>query len=761
MRWLAGLGALALLLVVGVATCGGGDLPVGEIDGDARHPALEARRDALQADAVAGVGEGGGESQILFGDLHVHTQFSIDAYLYALPIYSTRDGGHPPADACDYARHCSALDFFSLNDHAEGLTPERWRATVESLRDCDARSGDPDDPDVVPFLGWEWTQVGTTPETHWGHKNVVLRGLGDDEITARPIAYRPPEDMDRAPNALALRTGEALAALAGRPYADFLWWLGRLLDVPACPEGTPSPALPDDCLESATEPAALFRKLDEWGVDSIVIPHGLAWGIHAPPGARLDPQLAPGQHDEARQTLLEVFSGHGNSEEWRDGVLRERAGADDEVCPAPTPDFLPCCWQAGELMRARCGDLPADACEAKVEAARRSALAAGTKPHGVIPDASVAEWLDCDQCRDCFKPAHTLRPGMSAQYALALERAREANDPIDTPERFRFGFIASSDNHSARAGTGFKQVRRLESTDARGLADTPLVRRIAGIDAPPLPVDELPVQVVPNPRSFDALFDTERTSSFLYPGGLVAVHADGRDRDAIWRAFERREVYGTSGPRILLWFDLLGEDDARTPMGSVVTRTDAPLFEVKAVGAHEQLPGCPDRAGAGMSREALDALCYGECDHPGDVRVPIEAIEIVRVRPQQASGERLGDRIEDPWRRFECSPDPAGCRVEFDDPEFATGGRDTLYYARALQEPTPAINGDLMRTEFDADGNATAVSPCYGDWRVPMDDDCLGEARERAWSSPIFVDVDRGAALQVASEAGARAGALE
>ena len=69
------------------------------------------------------------DTQILFGDTHVHSTYSTDAFLWSLPN-SQGDGPHLMADACDYARFCSAIDFWVMTDHAEASTPRKWGETI-------------------------------------------------------------------------------------------------------------------------------------------------------------------------------------------------------------------------------------------------------------------------------------------------------------------------------------------------------------------------------------------------------------------------------------------------------------------------------------------------------------------------------------------------------------------------------------------------------------------------------------------------------
>lgn len=727
-----------LLLVIRMDWLGRPELD-GVITNQARPPQHVAELLARQASTAASVGSVS-PKQVLFGDFHVHTTFSFDAFMMNLPMAGGA-GSRPPADACDFARYCSGLDFWSINDHAENLTTDLWKQTVESVRQCNAAAGDPANPDLVTYLGWEWSHIGTTPDNHYGHKNVVLLETSDDAIPARPISSVPPSALGSIAGELPLGARLGMLALNGRRGLDMVRLLSNVASTPACAENVPVRDLPVDCIESATTPETLFAKLDDWGFPSLVIPHGTAWGIYSPAGSDWRKQL-PG-HDPKRQTLVEVYSGHGNSEPlppWREV---EVAADGSLTCPPPGYGYLPSCWRAGELIEERCLEVgeSAETCSVRAADARQNYLDAGQAGWKTLPGFEVNDWLDAGQAPGMFQPAFNYRPRSSVQYMLAI---RDFSNP-DQPKGFNFGFLGSSDTHTSSPGTGYKELARGEMSDGRGRGsgESGVGGGIFGsTNDADAPVSES-VPFVSSGESPLQLFEIERASAYFVTGGLVAVHSEGRDRQSIWDALQRKEVYATSGRHTLLWFDLLTAGGS-LPMGSTTQRASLPRFRVRAAGSFEQKPGCPEFSRDALGPERLGAICQGECYNPGDQRRPISRIEVVRIRPQAYEGEPLNDLVEDPWRTFPCPADGSGCVIEFADNDFVPSRRDTVYYARAIEAPDLLIHGENpLGCRYDESGTCVAIDPCGA--LSPSDDDCLSEAEPRAWSSPIYINYAPGA----------------
>jgi len=676
--------------------------------------------------------------QILFGDLHVHSTFSLDAFLLNLPIQQG-EGVHPVADACNFARFCSNLDFFAVTDHAEWLTSREWRDTISSIQNCALISKDLDNPPIIPLLGWEWTQKSLNKSSHYGHKNVILRSIENDEIPLRPIGAE--EKFFELSSLMPISTMLAASLYDFKNRQNYYNFRYRKLitnNLERCSSDKPVRDLPVDCIERAVSPEVLFKKLDEWGFDSLVIPHGTAWGTTAPPMAAWDTQLNKKDHDPNYQKLIELYSGHGNTEEYRSWRTLNYDGSSILSCPQPSPGFIPECHQAGEIIRERCrvaaGSL--EECDKRARAARQNYVS--VNPFGLltVPGSEPTEWLDSGQCLDCFLPAFNYRPQMSAQYALAIRDFTSGE-----PEGYRFGFIGSSDNHQSRPGTGYKEVFRYLNSDSKYSSKNNFLLSMRPKKEPQLPSTKK-IDLRKFKDQISIPIKVERISSFIYTGGLVAAHSKGRNRQALWDSMDSREVYATSGDRILLWFDLINHNSGVIqPMGSEVDLENNPIFRVKAIGAQIQKPGCDLNTNAKVS-EVISQLCKGECFNPSDLRKIITSIEIVRIRPQSYSGEPIDPLIEDPWKTFDCEPSQEGCVVEFEDEQFLGSNREIIYYARAIQEPSQAINGSGLSCDMDENGSCSSVNLC-GDEKGQEEGDCLGELKERAWSSPIFVKVPK------------------
>ena len=671
---------------------------------------------------------------ILFGDLHVHTTYSNDAFMLSLPMMSG-EGTHPPADACNFARFCSSLDFWANTDHAEDLTQQDWQEIKDSVRQCNEAGGVSSSPDTVAFLGWEWSQIGGFGKPHFGHKNIILKGLDEDQIPTRPIAASTGSGF------LSMSYSVKFTLSALRPTDRRIHDLMRFVNdgkTSICSEGIGVRDLPLDCKEVAPTPGLLFDKLNDWGHEAVVIPHGTAWGAYTPPGTDWKQQLNEIEHDPNIQTMIEIYSGHGNSEEYRDwrSVLFDEDGK--AICPKPTENYLPSCWQAGEIIKERClaEDESLRVCNKRASVARFNYASEGTAGFATVFDEESSDWLDSNQCKDCFLPAFNYRPGGSTQYITAIRNFDE-NDSID---RFKFGFIASSDNHKARPGTGYKEINRREMTEAAGPADPTGYllgfREGDGVYSKSTAKNWTSETLPGGPP------ESERLASFFLTGGLVATHSNGKNRDAIWNSIKRKEVYATSGPRILLWFNLVNAPHGEeVPMGSDIKMSENPRFVVKAAGSFIQKPGCPEYTYNALGKDKLEHLCKNECYNPSDIRKQIDRIEIVRIRPQSYKGENISSLIEDTWKVFKCPKSSSDCSFSFTDKEFSDLERDTVYYVKAIEEPSKVINAGNLRCEYDVLGNCTKTNICNGSSLItPYEEDCLEETQERAWSSPIYID---------------------
>jgi hypothetical protein len=619
----------------------------------------------------------------LFGDLHVHTSFSFDAA--AITIGATPEDAHrfargeaiefwplqngKPAGSIKIDR---PLDFLAVTDHGEFLGERRLCHETDSPSyDSDfCKASRVSERQGMILLG----QVITTEEPAR-----LPAVCGADGALCRDYARSPWQRMaaaaeaayDRSPNCEF--TSFVAYEYTGTPgtsnyHRNVIFRNGRVPDLPVSYIDAPYDSL-------------LWQKLDAACTASceyLTIPHNsnLANGRMAP-YMRLDPTLENRRAYAAkrleREPIMEVFQHKGGSE-CING-LSSVLGAPDELCNVEavrmmgrTETFATAGNQTG-LQRLQLEMRSEVTAECGDEVGSGGMLGGG-----------------------CVHPTDYLRSGL----LIGLREEEETGlNPV------KLGVIASSDTHAATPGA-------VSEADWRG---------------------HVSVESTPAERLQPGLLTSGIDGN---PGGLAGVWAVENSRDAIFEAMLRREVFGTSGPRIVPRF-FAGWDYA----ADLCSRAD--LVEVgyaKGVPMGGDLAAVP-RAGA------KPTFVASVLRDPTEVGAPLQKLELVKgwvdregrlhSRVTTIAGDTestAGVDLETGKRTG--SGHASLCAVVRD--ETFDSSQSAYYYLRAVENPSARWSvydclrlPEAERPEVCSDGSYPAT------------------IQEMAWSSPVWYRPTSGA----------------
>jgi len=287
-----------------------------------------------------------------------------------------------------------------------------------------------------------------------------------------------------------------------------------------------------------------------------------------------------------------------------------------------------------------------------------------------------------------------LSPQSYVRYALTLGLGEEARIGINP---FKFGITASTDTHNALAGG----VAEKTFAGHIGIGDDTVAKRTS------------PSREVPG-------------NTFNSPGGLTGVWAEENSRDALFEAMQRKEVFGTSGPRIKPRF--FGG------FGYAPSLCGDPSMLEKAYADGVAMGGELRESGAGApSFIAAAQFDPGTSELPG---TPLQRLQIVKGWidgdgiPNQKVYEVAGDAENGASVDLDsCERQGAGseqlCTV-WTDPDFDRTRR-AVYYLRAVENPSCRYS-------------AWQCVALTGAKRPETCDDPMARRhiQERAWSSPIW-----------------------
>lgn len=587
--------------------------------------------------------------QPFFGDLHVHTRYSLDA--------STQGTRTTPEQAYRFARGerigiqpwtsngksvrsmqlRRPLDFAMVSDHAE---------LFGEVHMCDT-------PEVEGYQSWQcmvyrnWSWGAYYLFNFMASMQAAHLGLcGEDDILCKQAAVEPWTEMQQA----AERQYDRSADCAFTTFVGYEWTAmqpdsGGNLHRNVLFRNAEVPKLPTTFID---EPAAekLWRRLDEQcnqqagRCDALAIPHngnlsaGYMFNSKRDDGSAMTADYA--QLRRRFEPVMEIMQKGGSSE-----CYFETGVSSDELC-------------AFEQQ-------PIDN------------LAGFDNPPR--PDTGFAR--------------KALADGMALQRQLGVNP-------------YQLGFVGSTDTHLGAAGA-------VPEEDYIGHGD-------AGVSAK----DAVP------PGLPDTLSNN--------PGGLAVLWAQENSRDALFEALRRREVYGTSGPRIVSRF-FGGWDYSQELCASPQRIAQA---YAGGVPMGDQLSPASGNKPTFLVIASQDP---GTAYQPG---TPLQRVQIIKgwLTPSGEFREKVVDVVGD--ARNGASVDTNTCATRgkgfeelcavWSDEDFQPG-EQAYYYSRVVENPScrwsqricVAKGVDCARPETIGEGLEDCCAPAH-----------QKVIQERAWSSPIW-----------------------
>ena len=219
----------------------------------------------------------------------------------------------------------------------------------------------------------------------------------------------------------------------------------------------------------------------------------------------------------------------------------------------------------------------------------------------------------------------------------------------------------------------------------------------------------------------------ERVGWNYLASGYAAVWATSNTREAIFDAMMRKEVYGTTGPRMVLrlfgGWDFKAEDlsgdwvkagyTRGVPMGGDLKpgQGKAPSFIVSAL---------KDPQGANLDRVQV---IKGWVDAAGQSREKIFEVVWASADQRKLNGGKLppvGNTVDTATATYQNTIGAPVLASVWTDPEFDPKQR-AFYYVRVLEIPTPSwVNYDMVRFKLKFDASIPLIQ------------------QERGYTSPIW-----------------------